>query len=325
MLKNYFEFNAKNNFELGLKMGGAFRHESEARLARQKKVKNWAGRVVAAKKYLPPTKKYFPHLLEELRGYALGAKIGFPELWAASLEDDLDAEKCTSVITNGGRLIAHSEDFPRAKNDVALVKKTVGALTIFEFFYFNTLGGNAVGINSHGFAHTANSLFPTDGAPGVPKNVISRWLSETKNPDADFGKLNSLPRTGGYNYNFVNLRGEIANIETTARHALITRVAPPFCHTNHYLTALKKYEGYKKTSSFRRYKKATELLRPQMTVNEMRNLLADNSEGPLWSIRNKETVGNIIFNLHEPAIYVWLKREDKKGFVRFELDWLPRA
>lgn len=322
MLKNYFEFTAKNNFELGLQMGLAFRRQSRKRFARQKKSKNWTKRVTLAQKFLVPTKKHFPHLIEELEGYALGAKIGFLELWAASLEDDLDAGRCTTIITNRGRLIGHSEDFAGAKNDIALVKKTIGSLTILEIFYFNTLGGNAVGVNSHGVIHVTNSLYPTDNTLGIPKNVIARWLSETKNPTANFGELHSLPRASGYNYNFINLRGEITNIETTARRALLTRVTAPFCHTNHYLTALKKYEGYNKTSSFRRYEKAAELIRPAMKIAEIQTVLADTSKGKTNSIRNKETVGNIIFNIDEPAMHVWLLVENARGFTKFKLDFI---
>jgi len=321
MLKNYFEFIAKNNFDLGLQMGRAFKRQSGERLKRQKREGNWKIRVRRAEKFLGITEKYFPHLVQELRGYALGAKIKFADLWAASLEDELDAEKCTTMIANGGRLIAHSEDFPRAENDIAIVKKNIGNLTILEIYYFNTLGGNAVSINSNGYVVATNSLYSGDRQMGVPKNVVSRWLSETANPKKDFLRLKKIRRASAYNYNFIDLKGNIFNLETTAKKAAFTSPGSPFAHTNHYLSALKKYEAYKKTSSFRRYDCAKRHLAKKMTLQKIKYALGDISEGPRRSIRNKETVGNIIIDLETRAAYIWLLRESKKSFVKFNLDF----
>jgi predicted choloylglycine hydrolase len=324
MLKNYFEFTAKNNFELGLQMGRAFKRQSAARLKRQKREGNWKKRVNSAKKFLSITEKYFPHLVGELRGYALGAKINFADLWTASLEDEMDAEKCTSMISNGGKLVAHSEDFPRAKNDVAVVKKTVGDLTIFEIFYFNTLGGNAVSINSNGYVVATNSLYSRDRQIGVPKNVISRWLSETVNPKKDFLRLKKIRRASAYNYNFTDPTGNIFNLETTAKKAALTRVASPFAHTNHYLSALKKFDTYKKQSSPLRLAFAKKHLEEKMTLQKIKYILGDVSQGKTCSVRNKETIGNIIFDLENRTAYIWLLRENKKGFVKFNLDFVKQ-
>jgi hypothetical protein len=324
MLKNYFEFTAKNNFDLGLQMGRAFKRQSAERLKRQKREGNWKNKVRKAQKFLNLTEKYFPHLAEELRGYALGAKINFADLWAASLEDELDAEKCTTMITNGGRLIAHSEDFPRAKNDIAIVKKTVRNLTIFEIYYFNTLGGNAVSINSNGYIVATNSLYSHDRQLGVPKNVISRWLSETANPKKDFFRLKKIRRASAYNHNFIDPNGNIFNLETTAKKAEFARVTSPFAHTNHYLSALKKHEAYKKTSSFCRYASAKKHLEGKMTLQKIKYALSDVSGGKINSIRNKETVGNIIIDLEKRAAYIWLLRENKNGFTKFNLSFIKQ-
>jgi predicted choloylglycine hydrolase len=321
MLKNYFEFVAENNFELGLKMGRAFHQASKARLQRQKRDGNWKKKLRLAKKFLPISQRYFPHLVEELRGYALGAKISFDDLWTASLEDDLDGEKCTTMITNHGKLVAHSEDFSRSKNDIAIVKKTVRQLTIFEIFYFNTLGGNAVSINSNGYVVATNSLSSRDRQIGIPKNIISRWISETANPTRDFLRLKKIPRASAYNYNLIGQDGAIFNIETTAKKAELIRLNSPFTHTNHYLSKLKKFDAYKKTSSYLRLDFAKKHLTDPATMQKIKCILSDTSYGKIGSIRNKETVANVIFNLKNCAAYIWLKRENKNGFVKFNLDF----
>ena len=323
MLKNYYEFVAKNNFELGLKMGKAFRRESQKRLKKQRRVRAWKQKIKWAQKFLPITKKYFPHLVEEIKGYALGAKINFEELWAANMEDELyNFTKCTSIITNGGKLIGHSEDYINsAKNDICVIKKAIGNLMIFEIYYFDTLGGNAVSINSHGIIQIVNTVFPDRNQIGVPKNILARWLSETENPVKDGIKLKKIKKSSGYNHNFINLNGRIVNIEYTPTDVKITRPESPFFHTNHYLSALKKFDTYNKLSSRRRYDFAKEHTDAQTSLSKMKYILGDNSSGAINSIRNRGTVGNIIIDLEKRAAYIWLLREKNKGFVKFDLDF----
>jgi len=324
MLKNYHEFISKNNFDLGLQMGRAFRRASQMRLTRQKRIRTWRQQIEMAKKFIPPTKKYFPHLLEEFRGYALGAQINFEELWAANMEDELFGyEKCTTVITNNGKLIAHSEDayVNKEKNEICLLKKTLGGLTIFEIFYLNTLGGNAISINSHGVVQSANTVYPDKHKIGVPKNILARWLSETKNPLEAAVKLKTIKRSGGYNYNFTDLSGKIVNIEYTCDKISVSQPSSPFVHTNQYLSGLRKFDAYPWKSSPFRYDFAKKHAREQMPLEAVKRLLCDVSSGKN-SVRNIFTVADAIFDLKKRAAYIWLLRENEKGFVKFDLNFL---
>jgi len=149
--KNFYTIEAKNNFELGLLMGEKFGDFAQVTIAESKKEGSWTIKTERAKKYLNVTKQHFPHYIEELQGYAKGANTEFLDVWTVSLEDEVHqglTDKCTTIITNNGKLISHNEDWDKDSEDsVCLLLKKIGDLSLFELYYFNTLGGNSISIN----------------------------------------------------------------------------------------------------------------------------------------------------------------------------------
>ncbi|MGD9212021.1 MAG: C45 family autoproteolytic acyltransferase/hydrolase, partial [Desulfobacteraceae bacterium] len=241
--KNYYEIRAKNYFDLGFQEGQLFGVFLRQSVKQQKKLSYGdTGLLTRAKAYLKITKRMFPYLLEELEGYAEGARVPFDDLWLLSLEDELFPsmyEKCTTVITNHGLLIAHNEDWDvEAMDAICVLKKTVQGLTILELYYLNTLGGNAISVNSNGFVQTINTLTHSDTQIGVPKNIIARWLSETNDPESDFKRLEMIQRASGYSHNFCRTDGAIWNFECSAKEQILLCPNAPFIHTNHFLTRL---------------------------------------------------------------------------------------
>src|SRR5690606_20058965 len=105
----------------------------------------WNDKVACALMLLEPTQRHFPQYIEEISGYAEAAHIHMRELWALCVEDDAH-NKCTTVVTNGGKLLLHNDDWdPEAANAVCVLEKTVGELTILELYYYVIpLGGSAV-------------------------------------------------------------------------------------------------------------------------------------------------------------------------------------
>lgn len=322
---NFHTIVAKNNAELGHQLGERFRGEFEVGLGRKSSDPQWGRKVDQAQDCVEVVESHFPHLVEELEGYARGARADFRELWALSLEDELkevgSREKCTTVVTNGGLLIGHNEDWESGLDDaLCLLKKTVGDLTIFEFFYYNTLGGNAVGINSNGFVHTVNSLNSSDRQRGVPRNMIARWLSETCDPDFDFRRMAQIPRSSSYGYNLVSAQGDLWCIEATAKKQSFLRPESPFVHANHYMGELKAFEATENaTSTYERYKTATEYVKPKMSADALVSLLGDTSMGPKSSLLNERTVGRMVIDLKNRLAQVWLAREAEKGWVAYPL------
>ncbi|MCK4794345.1 MAG: hypothetical protein KAV87_62030, partial [Desulfobacteraceae bacterium] len=246
--KNYFEIKAKNYYDLGFQKGRLFGGFLRQSIKALKKEGSWNSKLlIRSKAPVAITRKSFPHLIEELEGYAEGADVPFDELWLLSIEDELFESKfgkCTSIITNSGLLIAHNEDWDAdAKDSICVLKKTMRGQTILELFYLNTLGGNSVSVNSNGFVQAIDTLTHADKQIGVPRNVIARWLSETKSPESDYERLAALERSSGYSHSLVSVNGKIWNIECSAREEILTRPNSPFVHTNHFLTELRKLEN----------------------------------------------------------------------------------
>ncbi len=326
--KNYHEIKAKNNFELGLILGEKFKSISRRLIDEKASEKTWGAKADKAKKYIEITKKYFPQYVEELEGYAAGMEADFMELWTRSLEDEFDEEpgmeKCTTFITNGGKTIAHNEDWePDSGDNLCLLKKTVGGKTIFEIYYFCTLGGNALSINSSGHALVVNTLHHKDKGIGVPRNVIARALSETNNPNKDFERFFSLPRSSGLNYVLVNTAGAVWDIESTAQKHIMIKPPLPFIHTNHYLTELKDLEAAGEFKGSReRFNAAQARVKEKMSAAEILDVMNDASNGPVNGIDNERTVAKAMIDFDNLSTKVWLARESETGWVGYELDFL---
>lgn len=330
MHKNYFEFKAENNFDLGKIMGKNF--EAQSKLALETENKNpeeFKLKIARAKKYLDFNQKYFPQYVEELRGYAEGAQMDFFDLYTLSLEDEVaqdylearpPSEKCTTFITNGGKTFAHNEDWDKGSEEkISIVRKTINDLSILELYYANTLGGNSVSINSNGFVIGINSMVSNDVVMGVSKNFVARWLSETRGPDSDIAKLKTLPRSQGHNTNILGQNGRIWNIEYTSHNIIASNPASPFVHSNHYLTELSKFEANTNLSgTFERYVCARQKIKPVMDTEEIIELGNDSSVGPQKSIFNERTIAKIIVDIDSRTAKIWLLREDKLGWVDYK-------
>ncbi len=326
--KYYYEISAKTNLELGQIRGELFGDVARQTWDVSRKGENWQKKVELAHDYLMITKKYFPLLVEELEGYAEASKLPFKEFWTMSLEDDLDQvdlEKCTTIVTNNGRLISHNEDWDVGAEDlICVLKKTLNNVTTLELFYYNTLGSVSTCINSFGYTMMINTLTHTDRQIGVPRNVIGRWLAETKSPEEDFEKLKTIPRSLGYNHLFTHKNGGIWDIECTATKEVLLKPPLPYVHTNHYLSPeLRKFEeNDDSTGTYERYDAACGLVKPQMNIEEIMNLGNSKATGGKDSIMNERTIGKMIIDLQQAAAYVWLRRESDLGFVRYDLDFI---
>ncbi|MDE3228770.1 MAG: hypothetical protein KGO05_02720 [Chloroflexota bacterium] len=324
---NFFTFHADTNYELGLQLGSHFQAEVQARMGDIVRDEARALKLARASEYLAATEASFPRYVEEIRGYAEGADVDFLEFWAQSLEDEFSyyrGERCTSIVTNDGQLIAHNEDWANdAADQICILQKTVGDLTIFELNYFVTLGGNAASINSHRYIQLINTLTHTDWQMGTPRNVIARFMSETSDPVSDFERLSSVQRSTGYNHNIVSLNGGIWNIESTAQRQVLLEPSAPFVHTNHYLSEqLAPYEAATARSTRRRYEVASERASSRMTVRELMGLTSDTSQGPDLSVFNERTIARMVIDMDKRVAHCWLAREADKGWIAYPLTFV---
>ena len=315
--ENYFEISADSHYALGVEEGKLFREASLAVIEAEKSNPNHKVGMELSTPCWKAALQAFPDLMEELKGYADGSRLPIDDIWM-SLAGELfgkSGDKCSSVITNDGLLVAHNEDWDADRHgDVCLLKRQVKDFTTFDLFYYNTLGGNAISINSAGFAQTVNTLAYQDEQVGVPRNVVARWLSETRDPDADYQKLTGLQRASGYKHNIVSRDGKIWNIECSAGDQMLTKPEVPFVHTNHFLTKLYKIEKDDGSpDSVDRYNHAASMLKESMSIGEMKALLGDWGEENKQGIRNEMTVARVILDLEQMEAHAWLLTEEEKG------------
>ncbi len=327
---HFFTVQADTNYDLGLQLGSHFQSQIQAKMDAIVHDEAWAQRLERAKDYLAATETYFPQYVAEIRGYAKGAGVDFLAFWAGSLEDEFSyyrGERCTSIITNDGTLIAHNEDWAKdAADQICILQKTVGDLTIFELNYFVTLGGNSASINSHGYVQLINTLTHADWQLGVPRNVIARFMSETRDPASDFEKLKTVRRSTGYNHILVSLDGSMWNIEATAQQQVLLEPLAPFVHTNHYRSGqLQPYEANAALTTQRRYRVASKRVRPHMTAQGLVDLTSDTAQGPDLSIFNERTIARMLIDLEQRVAHCWLAREADKGWVAYPLTFLTQT
>ena len=322
--RNYFEIEADSYFELGVRRGELFADFLHECLEEQKAGPDWKADLQRAKAYLGVATATFPHLIDELKGQAKGAGASFDDLWLLCVEDELEesaVEKCTTIVTNGGSLIAHNEDWDKeAESGICVLRKTVGDLSIFELSYLSGLGGNSISINSHGFVHAINSLTHTDRQMGMPKNLVARWLSETCSPARDLQALTKLRRASGYHHCLLGLDGKLWSMECSAKQQVLTRPALPFVHTNHFLTHLSSLQAeYGICGTGPRYRCASANVRASMSVEEVKRLSSDTSAGKSNSLLTDRTIARMILDLPSMTAHVWLRREAAAGWVSYPL------
>lgn len=326
---NYFEIKADGYYELGRRRGELFGWFLRDTIERRKSIDqgDWQRYRDRARDYLEVSRRAFPQLIEELRGFADSSRVPFDDLWLLTVEDEVAdsvAERCTTIVTNGGTLVGHNEDWePDAAESICVLRKSIGDLNILELCYMSSIAGNAISVNSHGYVHAVNALLHSDGQVGVPKGLIARWLSETSAPDRDYRRLEDLRRASGFHHTLVSSKGDIWSIECSAARQSLERPKAPFVHTNHYLTRLARFDDSDSDDDWigtrDRFRCATRLVRDSMTVEEMQVLLSDQSQGKTGGILNRRTIARMIVDVPQRKALVWLLREREKGWISYDI------
>ena len=323
---NYYEIEGSDPREIGRALGLQFGDRIRDYIEDLEDVDDAAWR--RAQMLLQQTEKYFPQYVAELQAYADAAEVELLDLWAVAIEDQLypDAsERCTTVVTNQGRLIGHNEDWdPDASTEICVLKKRTGRTTSLELYYYGApLGGVALSISSRGHVQAINSLAHADSRDGVPKHAIARALSELRSGADDLDRILAIPRSSGFAHILVDRTGQLTSIECTATQHRATRPETPFVHTNHLLDPVLRQRGLVVSeSSLDRYEHAAAMASRSMTVTSMTSLVGDQSRGRSKSILNRNTIARAIVDFDEQTAHFWLHQESRKGWVPYSIDFL---
>ncbi|MGE3712688.1 MAG: carcinine hydrolase/isopenicillin-N N-acyltransferase family protein, partial [Hyphomicrobiaceae bacterium] len=213
--RNYHEIVARDPADCGRQLGRLFGSIVNGYVADASANPGWQRLKRNAAPLLEAAAGYFPDCIEELDAYAKTAGIPLIDLWTMSIEDELEEddeyEKCTTIVTNGGRLIGHNEDWDEdSAEDICILKKTCGDITTLELYYYGSpLGGTAVSICSRGYIQAINSLHHSDMQVGVPKLILARRIAEIENAEVELPRILEIPRSSGFAHNLIDRTGKL--------------------------------------------------------------------------------------------------------------------
>ncbi len=323
------EADAKTHFDLGFQIGQKLLEAYGSGLfANKPENLSWQEMIEASKPYLEITERYFPQYIEELKGISYGSEISFDLLWANISETAITkdySDKCTSFFAKNkkGFTVGHNEDGGSSPEEDLLYiqKRTLNGFTVLETNYVFNLGGVSASINSSGLIQTINTLHHKDFQQGVPRDIIARAISDSKNFQEAKDIINKIPRSYGYNHNLLQ-HGKILNIETSSKNADYFETKENYVHTNHYTRALKPFQHnhthYKHSTTYRRYEDALNKVDTINNSSEMKKALSDSV-----CLCNENTVGSIIFDLpNKKAFFATDRPNPDTRWIEMELDFI---
>jgi isopenicillin-N N-acyltransferase-like protein len=272
-----------------------------------------------ALRFQPMFEKYCPHLLEEMRGLAEGARINVPEAMACNIRGELGqapAEGCTTYVI-GRNLTAGKEVIAGQNSDMTSEVPPMAYLLHLQpkdkpEVLMWTFGGmiGYHGMNSAGIAHFANAL---GGGPasrfGMPHYPVKRMMLECSTVEQVVDLLKEIPLGSNGNYVLCDGRGKILDAEATTEgpELLEDKGAGFIAHTNHFLCSRHAHQANFDKSwkdSFPRMNKINELIaarKGRVTVSDVKGFLSDHSGQPAGICRHDGDSRTVASLISEPA------------------------
>jgi isopenicillin-N N-acyltransferase-like protein len=246
--------------------------------------------------FLPAYERFAPHLVEEVRGVAAGARITFAEALLCNVRGEVGPhldEGCTAFalgrsVTAGGDVLAgqNSDQDPSARDFsivLSLAPERGPAITMFT--HAGEVGYH--GFNSQGVAVFANALPPTPRQPGMPHYFMKRVLLEQTGVDACLAVLRRARVASPGNYVLADRSGRTLDVELTPQHAAVVEPRDDHVvHANHYehpdLERFNAGEPRLERSTCRsaRLGAIVAAARGRVTVETLKAALGDHADGP---------------------------------------------
>ncbi len=306
---------------------------------------DWPLAVKKAKNYLPYAEEFYPDFVEEIKGYAEGARQPFGDMFAACCHELLSAgsaKGCTDIAVNGdvtdvgSVLAAHNEDWSADALDlvVLLHARPAGKPAFVCTSYAGLLP--SCGMNSAGISLTGNALSPNDGRVGIPKAFPVRKVMEARRIGEALEYAMPEDRASSYNNICSDKNGEIYSLEGSATDCgWIYAVDGYLVHTNHYtVPKMERFEENRNaiTCSIFRYNRALRLIEDQLggvTIESLKSILRDHVNRPDSICRHAkpgvpqldatETIFSVIYDLTHLEAHV-LKGSPCSGeYSKFQL------
>ena len=270
--------------------------------------------------------KYSPHLLEEIRGLAEGARISLAEALAVNIRDPLRLaapQGCTSFVI-GRRGTFRHQTLAGKNSDMdpgilslgyMLHLKPVNKPEVLMWTFGGMIGYH--GMNSVGVAEFDNALFG-EGPPrrwGMPHYPIKRLMLECDHVDQIVRLYKTIPVAFNTNYVVCDRHDNILDIEATTAgpEVLMDRGAGYLSHTNHFLSPVSPCcENFPADwkDSFPRLARINSLIQAKLgslAVDDFKQVLSDHAGYPTSICRhagNSLTVSSLIAEPAERKMHV---------------------
>lgn len=304
-------------------------------------VKNKAGDqysdyLTQAQEYWHLTEPSFPQYLEELQAIAQSANVDALDYFLCNSSEVFDPESdvgnesgliydhCTIAVSfnENGVVIGHNEDWRKeAIDEIYLLKAKIGSTTFFTLNYAWALPSVGVGLNSWGLAQGENYLNQKPQL-GIPKVFLCRAITDAKTLDQAEDITRQFTWASGFNHVLAQ-NHEVRDLEVAPGHNQIgiqKTVSEPYIHTNHCLTNdAKQSETFYTRSSLARYTRAKELVRNDMTREDMIALLSDTENQELPICRPDATIASVVLLPNKREIYVCHGHPCTGEFVKYTL------
>lgn len=272
-----------------------------------------------ALRFQPMFEQYCPHLLDEMRGLAEGARVTAADAMACNIRGEIGQAKqegCTAYVigrsgTPDHEIIAGqnsdmTSEVPPMAYVLHLQPKEKPEVLMWTF------GGmiGYHGMNSAGVAHFANAL---GGGPasrfGMPHYPVKRLMLECSTVEQAVALLRKIPLASNGNYVLCDGAGRILDVEATTDGPEIIedRGAGFIAHTNHFLCSrYARKENFEKSwpDSFPRIGKMNELIaskRGRVTVEDVKSFLKDHTGKPVSICRHDGDSRTVASLIAEPA------------------------
>ena len=298
--------------------------------------------------YIPFIESYAPHLVEEIRGIAEGAKISLEEAYLLQTRAEftqLTVEEpgkggCTSFAlrkekTGDGEVwIGQNLDLTPFYRDFGVMLHVTPKKGPAMLCYTQIGSVGHAGINSAGIGLALNALFSSGWKPGVPRPILYRLILEKETMPEAIKIIADAQRASSCNYLIAHKTGEIRDLEVTPEDYGVIDPSNGFViHANHFMDPqMIQYEKRPKdkleNSKFRenRFRQLVTEHRSKLSIERLKQLLADHeryptavcthAEGNPWNIA---TIASLIAQPARGVMHVALGQACGNKFVTYRL------
>ena len=291
--------------------------------------------------FLPMMEAYAPHLIEEIRGIADGARLSFADALLANVRAEVmgasaNEALCTSFAvarqaTAGGTILSGQNlDQHPANRDLMIilhVEPDNGPAALM--CSFAGLVGYP-GLNSQGISFFQNALSTRDWrSDGMPHYLLKRVLLECGDVDSCLAAASEARVSSSANYVITDRGGHLCDLEMTPhRFAILEDEDGVIVHTNHFRDPKFAREEALLESipdSAHRQPRMETLLSEhhgRITVEDLKSALADHEGWPTSICRHEphvETIASMIAEPDQGRLHVAAGNPCKWDFVTYTL------